>query len=63
MNGLFGFCNFLGFGGGRKLDDVESLVLNSSDIEVKGLLRGYWRLGDLFSRRSLGYSKVWKIWI
>lgn len=41
MNGLFGFRNFLGFGGGRKLDDVESLVLNSSDIEVKGLLRGY----------------------
>lgn len=41
MNGLFGFRNFLGFGGGRKSDDVESLVLNSSDIEVKGLLRGY----------------------
>lgn len=58
MNGLFGFRNFLGFGGGRKLDDVESLVLNSSDIEVKGLLRGYRRLGDLFSRRSLGYNKV-----
>lgn len=61
VNGLPGSRNSSGSGGGRKSDDVESLVSNSSDTEVKGSSRGHRRSGDPSSRRSSGHSKVIKI--
>jgi hypothetical protein len=58
VNGLPGSRNSSGSGGGRKSDDVESLVSNSSEGGVKGSVRGHRRSGDPSSRRSSGHNRV-----
>nr|XP_022321824.1 pleckstrin homology-like domain family B member 2 isoform X4 [Crassostrea virginica] len=58
VNGLAGSRNSYGSSGGRKSDDVESLVSNSSEGEVRGPLRGRRRSGEPpSSRRSSGHNK------
>ncbi|XP_062570439.1 titin homolog isoform X3 [Saccostrea cucullata] len=57
VNGLPRSRNSSGSGGGRKSDDLESLVSNSSEGEVKGSVRGHRRSGDSSSRRSSGHNR------
>ncbi|XP_048773623.2 uncharacterized protein LOC125678885 isoform X4 [Ostrea edulis] len=57
VNGLPGSRSSCGSGGGRKSDDVESLVSSSSEGGGKGSVRGHRRSGDPSSRRSSGHNR------